>query len=70
LLKRIVAMTFTVGLVPPLMLSGGVVQNPAVRLMLEEETGTKALLPHHPQLTGAYGAALLALESLPIQAAS
>jgi predicted CoA-substrate-specific enzyme activase len=63
LLKRIVAMIFTVGLVPPLMLSGGVVQNPAVRLMLEEETGTKALLPHHPQLTGAYGAALLALES-------
>ena len=63
LLKRIVAMIFTVGLVPPLMLSGGVVQNPAVRLMLEEETGTKALLPHHPQLTGAFGAALLALES-------
>jgi predicted CoA-substrate-specific enzyme activase len=70
LLKRIVAMIFTVGLVPPLMLSGGVVQNPAVRLMLEEETGTKALLPHHPQLTGAFGAALLALESLPIQTAS
>jgi predicted CoA-substrate-specific enzyme activase len=70
LLKRIVAMIFTVGLVSPLMLSGGVVQNPAVRLMLEEETGTKALLPHHPQLTGAFGAALLALESLPIQATS
>ena len=63
LLKRIVAMIFTVGLVPPLMLSGGVVQNPAVRLMLEEETGTKTFLPHHPQLTGAFGAALLALES-------
>lgn len=62
MLKRIVAMIHTVGLVPPLMLSGGVVQNPAVCWMLEDETGVKPILPHHPQLTGAYGAALLALE--------
>jgi activator of 2-hydroxyglutaryl-CoA dehydratase len=43
------------------MLSGGVVQNPAVCWMLEDETGVKPILPRHPQLTGAYGAALLAL---------
>jgi predicted CoA-substrate-specific enzyme activase len=61
LLKRIVAMIHTVGLAPPLMLSGGVVQNPAVCWMLEDETGVKPILPCHPQLTGAYGAALLAL---------
>jgi len=68
LLKRIVAMVRMVGFVPPLMLSGGVVKNPAVRRMLAEEIGQDALLPCHPQLTGAYGAALLALsirEKLP-----
>lgn len=62
LVRRIVAMIRTVGLKPPLMLSGGVVRNPAVRRMLEEETGERVVLPRHPQLMGAYGAALLALE--------
>jgi predicted CoA-substrate-specific enzyme activase len=61
LIKRIVAMIRTVGLTPPLMLSGGVVQNPAIARMLEEETGEKVILPRHPQLMGAYGAALIAL---------
>jgi predicted CoA-substrate-specific enzyme activase len=62
LIKRIVAMIRSVGLTPPLMLSGGVVQNPAIPHMLWEETGEKVLLPEHPQLMGAYGAALIALE--------
>jgi predicted CoA-substrate-specific enzyme activase len=62
LIKRVVAMVRTVCLTPPLMLSGGVVQNPAVRRMLEEETGEPVVLPRHPQLMGAYGAALFALE--------
>jgi predicted CoA-substrate-specific enzyme activase len=62
LIKRVVAMIRTVGLTPPLMLSGGVVQNPAIRRMLEEETGESVVLPRHPQLMGAYGAALLALQ--------
>jgi predicted CoA-substrate-specific enzyme activase len=61
LIKRIVAMVRSVGLTPPLMLSGGVVQNPAVARMLEEETGEKVILPRYPQLMGAYGAALIAL---------
>ncbi len=61
LVKRIVAMIRSVGLVPPLMLSGGVVKNPAIRSMIEEETGEKVILPDYPQLMGAYGAALIAL---------
>lgn len=61
LIKRIVAMVKTVGLVSPLMLSGGVAQNPAIYALLEEETHTKVILPRHPQLMGAYGAALMAL---------
>src|SRR5512136_654389 len=63
LVKRIVAMIRTVGLTPPLMLSGGVAQNQAIPRMLEEETGEKVILPRSPQLMGAYGAALIALSS-------
>jgi predicted CoA-substrate-specific enzyme activase len=62
LIKRIVAMIRTVGLVSPLMLSGGVAQNLAIRKMLEEETQTPVVLPAHPQLMGAYGAALMGLK--------
>lgn len=62
LITRIVAMIRSVGLVPPLMLSGGVARNKAMRKMLEEETGEKVHLPSHPQLMGAYGAALIGLE--------
>ncbi|MBM3694784.1 MAG: 2-hydroxyglutaryl-CoA dehydratase [Actinobacteria bacterium] len=62
LVGRIVAMARTVGLGPPLILSGGVALNPGVRAMMEEATGMAVILPPHPQLTGAYGAALIALE--------
>lgn len=65
LIKRIVAMIRTVGLRPPLMLSGGVVQNQAIPRMLEQETGEKVVLPSLPQLMGAFGAALIAWETLP-----
>jgi predicted CoA-substrate-specific enzyme activase len=63
LIRRIMAMVRTVGMVPPLMLSGGVAQNPAIRRLLEEETGEKVLIPQYPQLLGAQGAALIALEN-------
>lgn len=63
LIKRIVAMIYSVGLVPPLLLSGGVAQNPAIRYLLEQETGEKVILPRYPQLMGAHGAALIALET-------
>ena len=61
LIKRVVAMIRTVGLTPPLMLSGGVVQNQVIPRLLEEETGEHVIVPRHPQLMGAYGAALIAL---------
>jgi predicted CoA-substrate-specific enzyme activase len=63
LVKRIAAMIRTVGLLPPLMLSGGVAHNSAIGEMLSEETGEKVILPFRPQLVGAHGAALLALET-------
>jgi predicted CoA-substrate-specific enzyme activase len=60
LIRRILAMVRTVGMNPPLMLSGGVVRNPAIPHMLEEETGQKVIIPEYPQLMGAFGAALIA----------
>ncbi|MCK5689024.1 2-hydroxyglutaryl-CoA dehydratase [Myxococcota bacterium] len=62
LISRIVAMIHTVGLVPPLMLSGGVAQNAAVRAILSEATGVDVILPERPQLMGALGAALVGLD--------
>lgn len=64
LVRRIVAMIRSVGLVTPLMLSGGVAHNPAIQYMLAEETAEEVNLPLHPQLAGAYGAALMAIEMI------
>jgi len=63
LISRVVAMVHSVGLRTPLMLSGGVAKNPAARAMLEQATGQTVHLPEYPQLMGAYGAALVGLES-------
>ena len=43
--------------------AGGVARNPAFRVLLEDATGERVVVPQHPQLMGAYGAALLAGES-------
>ena len=64
LVKRVVAMIRSVGLLAPLMLSGGVAHNPAIQYILAEETAEEVMLPLHPQLAGAYGAALFALEMI------
>jgi (R)-2-hydroxyacyl-CoA dehydratese activating ATPase len=61
MLGRIATMIRHVGVVTPLILSGGVARNPAVRVLLEEDMREPVVVPEHPQLMGAYGAALLAL---------
>jgi activator of 2-hydroxyglutaryl-CoA dehydratase len=44
-------------------MTGGVVEhNPVLVSMVEEITARKILVPEHPQLTGAVGAALFAME--------
>lgn len=44
-------------------MTGGVVEhNPFLVDMVKEKTGSEILLPEHPQLTGAVGAALFAME--------
>ena len=59
LVGRVVSMVRSVGVVAPLMLSGGVAKNEAVRKMIAEATVEEVVLPGEPQLMGAYGAALL-----------
>ena len=63
LIKRIIAMIKSVNFIPPLMLSGGVANNVAIREMLEEEMDEEIILSPHPQYMGAYGAALIGLEN-------
>ncbi len=59
LVGRVVSMVRNVGIVPPLMLSGGVARNDAVRSMISDAASEDVVLPREPQLMGAYGAALL-----------
>jgi activator of 2-hydroxyglutaryl-CoA dehydratase len=51
-----------VGLVERVMMSGGVAKNIGVVRALESQLGTTLLIPEEPQLVGALGAALIALE--------
>ena len=59
LVGRVISMVRNVGVVAPLMLSGGVARNGAVRAMIAEAASEDVVLPAEPQLMGAYGAALL-----------
>lgn len=62
LVSRILAMIRSVGLSPPLLLSGGVARNTAMVALLEQQSGQRVHLPSRPQLMGAFGAALLAAD--------
>jgi predicted CoA-substrate-specific enzyme activase len=60
--KRISIMVDHVGLVERVVMSGGVAKNIGVVRALESVLGTTLLIPEEPQLVGALGAALIALE--------
>ena len=51
-----------VGVVQPICVTGGVALNPAFRHYLSTTLGAELWMPESPQLTGAYGAAILALK--------
>lgn len=61
LIRRVSALARSAGVQPPLMLSGGVARSSAVRALLADTLGHEIVVPPHPQLMGAYGAALFAL---------
>lgn len=59
-IKRVVEMDILTNYVT---MTGGVVEhNPFLVEMVKEKTGTDILTPEHPQLTGAVGAALFAMD--------
>jgi predicted CoA-substrate-specific enzyme activase len=61
--KRVASMAKRVGVEPPLLFTGGVAKNIAVKKYLEKELGFDIIQPKYPQLNGAVGAALIAMEN-------
>ncbi len=62
--KRIVSMVKRVGLVSPVAMAGGVAKNIGVVRAIEEEIGESLVVPPEPQIVGALGAAILAMEEM------
>lgn len=60
--KRVAGMAKRIGVEPLLVFCGGVAKNIAVKKYLEKELGFEVVRPEYPQLTGALGAALLAMD--------
>lgn len=60
--KRVAGLVLRVGVAPEVCLTGGVAQNSGIVRALEEELTCSLILPSDPQITGALGAALFALE--------
>lgn len=66
--RRVVSMAKRIGVKHQLIFCGGVAKNPAMKIFLEEELGFKIEIPRFsdnmdaPQITGALGAAIIALE--------
>jgi sugar (pentulose or hexulose) kinase len=60
---RTLALVAQVGRHAPVVMTGGVARNPAAVRFLERALDLEVGIPEHPQITGAYGAALLAMES-------
>jgi predicted CoA-substrate-specific enzyme activase len=61
--RRVGGMAKRIGVGPLLVFCGGVAKNIAVKNYLEEELEFEVVIPDHPQLTGAIGAALIAQEN-------
>lgn len=62
--KRTMSMVKRLGLVPPVAMAGGVAKNKGVVAALAAELGEPLIVPQEPQIVGALGAALLAMEDL------
>ncbi|WP_034633175.1 acyl-CoA dehydratase activase [Maridesulfovibrio bastinii] len=61
IVNRTINMLKRVGLEFPLVFAGGVAHNPCVRTLLENSLKEEILIPEHPDVMGAYGAALYGL---------
>jgi activator of 2-hydroxyglutaryl-CoA dehydratase len=68
--KRIYGLVMRIGLIEDVALTGGVASNVGIVKALNEELHTKLLIPPEPQMTGALGAALFAMEKWAFQSQS
>jgi predicted CoA-substrate-specific enzyme activase len=68
--KRTVGLVARVGKRDPIVMTGGVARNPAAVRHIEEALGAKLILPEHPQIAGALGAAMFALDDFRKEGAS
>jgi predicted CoA-substrate-specific enzyme activase len=59
---KVMSLVGRVGIEPDIVITGGVAKNQAVVQALEEKLGYTAHVPKEPQITGALGAALIAIE--------
>jgi len=59
---RVAGLAARVGLEAPMAITGGVAKNQGVVRALEERLSTALAIPEEPQITGAFGAALIARE--------
>lgn len=62
MVSKISALAKRVGIKEPACVTGGVALNPAFRHHLSKQLGVELWVPEEPQLTGAIGAAVLALQ--------
>ncbi len=62
MVSKISALSKRVGVQEPVCVTGGVALNPAFVYYLSNQLGTELWVPEDPQLTGALGAAVIALE--------
>jgi len=61
--RRVAAMIQRVAPDGDIVFTGGVAQNPCIRVLLAKKTGRQVVYPEAPQFTGALGAALLAKDA-------
>jgi predicted CoA-substrate-specific enzyme activase len=61
IVRRILGMAQRRTIIPPLVVTGGVAKNRGVIQMIQDELGFSVTIPEEPQITGAMGAALIAL---------
>ncbi|AOT71308.1 acyl-CoA dehydratase activase [Geosporobacter ferrireducens] len=61
--RRVAGLAYRNRIEPVLALTGGVAQNMGMIRALEQELNNQLIIPYEPQLTGALGAALFALEN-------
>ena len=62
--NRVGGMAHRVGLTEPAMLTGGVAKNAGMVRALEKNLGLELIVPDEPQIVGAYGAGLIAMDEI------